>query len=57
MWTGGSVIIDPDGFPIAGPISADESALLLAEIDVARARLKSLGERNDVLGDRRTDLY
>ena len=57
MWTGGSVIIDPDGFPIAGPISADEPALLLAEVDVARSRQKSLGERNDVLGDRRTDLY
>ena len=57
MWTGASVIIDPDGFPIAGPISADEPALLLAEVDVARSRQKSLGERNDVLGDRRTDLY
>ena len=57
MWTGGSVIIDPDGFPIAGQSSADEPALLFAEVDVARARHKFLGERNDVLGDRRTDLY
>ena len=56
-WTGGSVIVDPDGFPLAGPVSADEPALLLADIDVACARTKSLGERNDVLDDRRTDLY
>ena len=56
-WTGGSTIIDPDGFAIAGPVSADEPALLLADIEPARARDKSLSDRNDVFDDRRLDLY
>jgi predicted amidohydrolase len=56
-WTGGSAIIDPDGFVIAGPVSADEPALLLADIDPARARMKAVGDRNHVFDDRRLDLY
>ena len=31
--------------------------MLLATTDLGRARDKSLGERNDVLGDRRPELY
>jgi len=56
-WTGGSAIIDPDGFAIAGPVSADTPALLLADIEPARARDKSLSDRNHVFDDRRLDLY
>jgi predicted amidohydrolase len=54
-WAQASVIVDPDGSVVAGP--ADGEALLLADADLARARDKSWGERNDVLGDRRPELY
>ena len=57
-WAGASVICDPDGRLLAGPVAdRTETALLSAPIDLARARDKRLGERNDVLADRRTDLY
>ncbi|MYW65947.1 carbon-nitrogen hydrolase [Streptomyces sp. SID8379] len=56
-WTGGSVIVDPDGFPLAGRTPTEGPALLLASCDLAQARDKSLGEHNDVFGDRRPELY
>ena len=56
-WVGGSVVVDPDGYPVAGPAGGGEPALLLAEIDPARARDKSLGARNDRFADRRPELY
>jgi 5-aminopentanamidase len=54
-WAQASVIVDPDGSVIAGP-SAGE-ALLVADLDLARARDKSWGDRNDVFVDRRPELY
>lgn len=56
-WVGGSTIIGPDGYPLAGPVVRDEHALLLADADPRLARDKSLGPRNDLHADRRTDLY
>jgi predicted amidohydrolase len=56
-WTGGSVICDSDGWLVAGPIEDYGEGLLLADCDVARARDKAWNGRNDVLGDRRPDLY
>ncbi|SEL37185.1 nitrilase-related carbon-nitrogen hydrolase [Streptacidiphilus jiangxiensis] len=56
-WTGGSVIVDLDGFPVAGPATEKSADLLLADCALATARDKRLGEHNDVLGDRRPDLY
>jgi predicted amidohydrolase len=56
-WVGGSVIVGPDGYPLAGPVQGDRPAVILADCDVAKARDKRVGERNDVLADRRTDLY
>jgi predicted amidohydrolase len=56
-WVGGSVIVDPDGYPVAGPAVGGERTLLLAEIDPRRARDKSLGPRNDRFRDRRPELY
>jgi predicted amidohydrolase len=56
-WTGGSIIVGPDGYPLAGPVSADRPALLVADCDLNRARDKALGPRNDIHADRRTDLY
>lgn len=61
-WVGGSVVVDPDGFPrarvdVGRADEASRPALLLAEIDVATARDKRISARNDVLGDRRPHLY
>jgi predicted amidohydrolase len=55
-WVGGSAILGPDGFPLAGPGLA-EPAILRASLELAQARDKRIGERNDVLADRRVDLY
>lgn len=57
VWTGGSVIVDPDGFPVAGPATETGDALLLADCALTTARDKRVGEHNDVLGDRRPELY
>ena len=55
---GSSIVIGPDGHPLAGPASRDGEAIVLATVSpgsVAQSRV--LGERNDVLGDRRPDVY
>lgn len=54
---GQSVIVDPDGIPIAGPLPDNGCHSAMAVCDIARARDKALTERDDVLGDRRPDLY
>jgi 5-aminopentanamidase len=56
-WISGSVIIGPEGYPLAGPVLADRPAVLTAACDLPRARDKSLPGDNDLLGDRRPDLY
>lgn len=56
-WTGGSVIVGPDGYPLDGPVSADRPAMLLTDCDLSAARDKTVGRRNDAHADRRTDLY
>jgi len=56
-WTGGSVICDEWGWPLAGPVDGYGPGLLVADCDLARARDKAWSERNDVLGDRRPELY
>ena len=55
-WIGGSVICDPDGYPVAGPALGQET-VLVADLDLDRALDKRAGPHNDVLADRRTDLY
>jgi predicted amidohydrolase len=55
-WVGGSAIIDPDGWPLAGP--ADDSAgIIMAACHLETATDKTISEHNDVLGDRRPALY
>jgi predicted amidohydrolase len=54
-WVGASAIVDPDGRLLASPARGE--ALLVAEVDIARARDKRVGDRNDVLADRRPELY
>lgn len=56
-WTGGSVIVDCDGFPLAGPAQPKRAVTLTARCRLADARDKRLNERNDVLADRRPELY
>lgn len=56
-WVGGSVIIGPDGYPLAGPADSGKPAVLTATCELRRARDKSTSSRNDVLTDRRPALY
>ena len=56
-WVGGSVIIDPDGWPVAGPEPGDHELTVAASCDLAVAADKMTSERNDVFADRRPDLY
>ena len=56
-WVGGSVIIDPDGWPLAGPETGDHEITIAADCDLASAEDKRISERNDVMADRRPSLY
>jgi 5-aminopentanamidase len=56
-WVGGSVIIDADGWPLAGPDPGDHEITLVADCALASAADKRISERNDVLADRRPSLY
>lgn len=56
-WTGASCIVDPDGWLAAGPVDGYGTGIISAECDYGRARDKSWGERNDVRGDLRPELY
>jgi len=56
-WIGGSVIVGPDGYPLAGPVAAGRAAVLTADCDLARARDKRITDHNDLLADRRPELY
>jgi predicted amidohydrolase len=56
-WVGGSVIVDPDGWPLAGPLSAPDSGCIVAECRLEAARDKRISARNDVHADRRAELY
>ncbi len=55
---GCSIIIDPQGWPLAGPASTDGEAVLTARVNLAEARrAKSRNALNHTWVDRRTDLY
>jgi predicted amidohydrolase len=56
-WVGGSVICDEWGWVLAGPPEGFGPGLVIADCELARARDKAWNERNDVLGDRRPELY
>jgi predicted amidohydrolase len=56
-WIGGTVIIGPSGYPLAGPVLADHTATLIAEVDLKQARDKRVGDRNHLVDDRRPELY
>ncbi|MFB6189132.1 MAG: nitrilase family protein [Halapricum sp.] len=55
---GRSLILDPDGEPVAGPASRNEEEIVLAECNLADARRKKTwNDYNGVPSDRRTDVY
>ena len=56
-WVGGSVVCDPDGWPLAGPAPADSESMPIADCDLAAAVSKAVSSHNDVLADRRPQLY
>ncbi|MBI2963218.1 MAG: hydratase [Deltaproteobacteria bacterium] len=57
LFIGNSCVVDPTGGFVAGPASAEEPALVIAEINVSQARYRHWSEFNDPMTDRRTDLY
>lgn len=55
---GRSLIVGADGWPLAGPASAEQEEILLARIDLHRGRRgRQLNAFNHVLRDRRGDVY
>ena len=56
-WVGASVVCDPDGWPLAGPAPADSESMPIAGCDLAEALSKAVSNHNDVLADRRPQLY
>ncbi|HEU4973621.1 MAG TPA: nitrilase-related carbon-nitrogen hydrolase [Baekduia sp.] len=56
-WVGGTVIVDADGHPLAGPSDDVHEGVLAAACALGDARRKRISEHNDVLADRRPELY
>jgi 5-aminopentanamidase len=56
-WVAGTVIVGPDGYPLAGPVCADQPTTIMVECVLTQARDKRTSERNDPLADRRPELY
>lgn len=60
-WVGGSCIVGPDGYLLAGPATPPgeqaREGLLYADIEPGESRDKRLGPYNDRLRDRREALY
>ena len=54
---GQSVVVDPDGVPVAGPLPDAGTRAATATCDIRRARDKALTDRDHVLSDRRPDVY
>jgi 5-aminopentanamidase len=57
QWVGGTVIVDPDGWPLAGGAASDQPATVMAECKLSQALDKAVGPNNDVHSDRRPELY
>jgi len=51
------VIVNPSGDLVAGPGSADEPEIVIAEINLMEAWYRHWSEFNNPLTDRRTDVY
>lgn len=56
-WVQGAVIVDADGYPLAGPAVEEGEQILLAKLNLSQARNKRISERNNLHCDRRPLLY
>ncbi|BAN49629.1 nitrilase family protein [Metapseudomonas resinovorans] len=56
-WVQGSVIVDADGFPRAGPAEEGGEQILLATLNLADAHNKRISRHNHLHQDRRPTLY
>lgn len=56
-YEGASIIAGPDGHPLAESAGPDQPRLLTASVDLAMARDKRTGPRNDAFADRRPEVY
>jgi len=56
-WLGAALVVDADGYVLAGPPPGDGSASTIGTFDVSRADDKSWGAFNDIVGDRRPNAY
>ncbi|WP_166366339.1 nitrilase-related carbon-nitrogen hydrolase [Pseudomonas akapageensis] len=56
-WVQGSVIVDADGYPAAGPMELGGEQILQATLHLADARNKRISTHNDLHADRRPQLY
>ncbi|MGE8067716.1 nitrilase family protein [Pseudomonas sp. NPDC089569] len=56
-WVQGSVIVDADGYPLAGPAEQGGEQILLASLNLVEAGNKRISQRNDLHRDRREHLY
>lgn len=56
-WVGGSVIVDCDGYPLAGPLGEQETGTVQATLNLVEADHKWISLHNHVINDRRTALY
>ena len=55
---GQSLIVNHEGWPVAGPAGESETCILMAEVNLADARRKrTLNDFNQLLRDRRADVY
>lgn len=55
---GQSLIVNHQGWPVAGPAATDEEHILIANVNLADARRqRSLNDFNQLMRDRRTDVY
>lgn len=56
-WVGGSSIVDPNGWPLAGAQASTAVQTLIARCRLGEAEDKGYGGLSDAFGDRRPDLY
>lgn len=56
-WVGGSVIVDCNGYPLAGPLDSESESTLYATLDLTESHNKWISERNHVHEDRLPLLY
>lgn len=57
QFEGGTVIVGPDGRPLAGPMLGHSPGRIVVECDIDQARDKAWNTRNDAFRDRRPDVY